>query len=82
MLDLGLLDEANTTHRIPLDKLDFSPLESIDVDVEEHRKCLANLDTDTGLYIMGVFMALFFTDNELERAITSLQLDERLMRVR
>ncbi|WP_299493278.1 hypothetical protein [uncultured Shewanella sp.] len=79
ILDLGHSHNANVSQRVPLDKLDFSMLTIDNIDVEPNRKRLINLDMDTSLYIMGIFMALFFTDREIERAITSLQFDESIM---
>lgn len=80
ILDLGHSSVANVNKSKPLNELDFSMLRIADIDVEPERKRICNLDMDTGLYVMGIFMALFFTDKEIERAIISLQFDESLMK--
>ncbi|HHM04500.1 MAG TPA: hypothetical protein ENJ19_01995 [Gammaproteobacteria bacterium] len=79
MLDLGYSDQARIKAPLPLDAIDFSPLYIGPIDVEPRRRRLVNFDLDTGIYIMIVFLGLFLTDKEIERAITSLQLDEPLL---
>jgi len=76
ILDYGRT--ANESRKFRQD-LDYSMLKIGKLDVGSERDRLVNLDMDSGLYIMAIFMALFFTDREIELAITSLQFDESLL---
>ena len=79
ILDLGMATDTGIQTARSSKNLDFSMLQVHDIDIGYEKNRLINLDMDSGLYIMAIFMALFFKDKEIELAITSLQFDESLM---
>ncbi len=79
IIDTGSDPTVDVKTQRPLDQLNFSALELPPIDHEPERKRILNLDIETSGYVMGFFLALFLTDEEMERAALSLQLDESLM---
>jgi len=77
VLDIGL--SKHPIYGQNQKNLDYSMLIMHDIEVDEEKDRIVNLDMDSGLYIMAIFMALFFTDKQIELAITSLQFDESLL---
>jgi hypothetical protein len=78
LIDLGETPGVDVKTPRPLDQLDFSMLEIPPLRVDES-KIVAGFDLSSALYISVFYIALFFDDLLIERAMNSFQLDESLM---
>jgi len=67
------------SRQIPLATIDFSALDIPEAEINEEYDPWYCLDLDTGAYIMIVFLFLYISDEEGQRAALSLQFDESLM---
>jgi hypothetical protein len=73
--------EAGIASRVPIANLDFSMLTVPPLDAEPQFRRWMNLDLETALCFMNIAFCFFTSENEYERAINSLQLDESLMAI-
>lgn len=82
IMDLGQEEGVNLEDQIPLEDIDFSGLElpELDIDWDESRR-LMNLDFQTSLYIMIMFLVFLLDEKVQESSANSLTLDESLMRI-
>lgn len=62
-----------------LSSLDYSALEMPHIDASTEKRKFMHLDLETALCMMNIAFCFFTTEDEYERAINSLQLDESLM---
>ena len=81
-IDLGKSKDANIYETIKKEDIDFSSLILPEAKVEEDgRKRLMNLDLETSLYIMILFLVLLFDEDVAESAANSLSLDEGILTI-
>ena len=81
-IDLGKSKEANVFDLIQKEDIDFSSLILPEAKVEEDgRKRLMNLDLETSLYIMILFLVFLFDEDVAESAANSLTLDEGVLTI-
>ncbi len=73
--------QSGTTASSPITELDYSALQNFDYDTEPQFRRWMNLDLETALCFMNIAFCFFLTEDEYERSINSLQLDESLMAV-
>lgn len=64
-----------------LSELDYSMLQCPPIDPEPQYRRWLRLDLETALCLMNIAFCFFTTEDEYERAINSLQLDESLMAI-
>ena len=76
LIGLGVAGPAAATGR-----LDYSMLAVPPVDASPHTRRLLRLDIQTALCLMNIPFALCLTDEEYQRAVHSLRLDESLLAV-
>jgi len=81
-VDLGKSQDAKLFRKIPLKNIDFSMLElpEFNIDHTNSGKWI-NLDMESSLYIIVLFLILLFTDKQIEDSVNSLFLDESLMKI-
>ncbi len=72
-LDAGILGRPSIAD------LDYSMLTVPPLDTEPQHRRLVSLDLESALCLMNIAFCFFTTEDEYERAINSLQLDESLM---
>ena len=82
IMDLGQEEGVNLEDQVPLQELDFSGLELPELNIEkDESKRLMNLDFQTGLYIMVLFLVFLLDEKTQESSANSLTLDESLMNI-
>lgn len=72
---------AGTRVTDSITELDYSMLNVPDIDTESKYRRVVKLDLETALCLMNIAFCFFLTEDEYERSINSLQLDESLMAV-
>lgn len=81
-VDLGKSKDANLFSIIPLKDIDFSMLELPEFHIDHTGKGkLINLDMESTIYIVVLFLVLLFDDKLMETSANSLFLDESLMKI-
>jgi len=81
-VDLGKSTDANLFESVPLDEIDFSMLQLPEFQINTSGKGgLINLDLESSLYIIVLFLVLLFDDRQMESSANSLFLDESLMKI-
>ncbi len=81
-VDLGKSKDAKLFEKIALEKIDFSMLELPEFHIDHTGKGkLLNLDMESTIYIVVLFLVLLFDDKLMETSANSLFLDESLMKI-
>lgn len=82
LVDLGKSADANLFEAIPRDAIDFSMLQlpEFKIDHSDAGKII-NLDLESSIYIIVLFLVLLFDDKQMESSANSLYLDESLMKI-
>lgn len=81
-VDLGKSSDANLVDKIPYEDLDFSMLQLPEFKIDRPGKGkFINLDLESTIYIVVLFLVLLFDDKQMESSANSLFLDESLMKI-
>lgn len=79
IIDLGESEIADVKTQVPLQSLDFSMLEVPPIETFPGGRRVISLDLFTTLYVSCFWIAACVTEEVLERAINSFQVDESLL---
>ncbi len=81
-VELGGSKSANLMDKIAINEIDFSMLQVPEFKIDRSRKGkLINLDFESTIYIVVLFLVLLFSDKQMESSANSLFLDESLMKI-
>lgn len=81
-VDLGKSQDANLFESLPLNDIDFSMLKLPEFQIERTGKGkLINLDMESSIYLVVLFLVLLFDDKQMESSANSLFLDESMMKI-
>lgn len=82
IVDLGKSKDANLYEPVACKEIDFSMLELPEFEIDRTSKGKwVNLDLESSLYIVVLFLVLLFDDKQMESSANSLFLDESLMKI-